>query len=200
MERNGVWVEDQGQASHVVMDHAGSLVKRAVVVGAGTKQVGWCRSRWVGAEASEKGAERVVVILFGNRWWWAVGMGIARRADEGWGAGTYRVPNFDEVINIDHSALQIVADQVGLLGLLLRLLGSSNGHGLRDGRGQLLLLDFLGASHCCGGFGGLAGWQLSWLRAAAGGLQSGGLVVNGKCWRGGVVGQVQGAAGVVSLV
>lgn len=42
-------------------------------------------------------------------------------------------------------------------------------------------------------FGGLAVWRLMWLLAAAGGLQSGGLVVNGECWRGGVVGQVQGA-------
>lgn len=44
-ERNGVWVEHQKQASHVVMDHAGSLVKRAVVAGGGIKQVGWCRSK-----------------------------------------------------------------------------------------------------------------------------------------------------------
>lgn len=80
---------------------------------------------------------------------------------EGWGAGTHGVPDFDEVINIDDSALQVAADQVGLLGLLLRLLGSGNGHGLRDGRGQLLLLDLLGARHFCrGGFGGLAVWAV----------------------------------------
>lgn len=42
-------------------------------------------------------------------------------------------------------------------------------------------------------------WQLIWLRAAASGLQSGGLEVNVELarWR---VGQVQGAAGVVSSV
>ena len=118
------------------------------------------------------------------------------------GVCTYRVPHFDEVINIDDSALQVAAGQVGLLGLLLRLLGSSNGHGLGDGRGQLLLLDLLGARHCCcgGGFGGLAALQVDlaagW--AAAGWVAErwfGGELGEGLCWcwRGGVVGQVQGA-------
>lgn len=76
-----------------------------------------------------------------------IGTGMVQQAEEGWGAGTYRVPHFNEVLNIDDSALQVAASQVGLLGLLLRLLGSSNGHGLRDSRGQLLLLDLLGARH-----------------------------------------------------
>lgn len=115
-----------------------------------------------------------------------MGMGVAMRTAGGlmrvcWGGGTYRVSHFDEVINIDDSALQVGAGQVGLLRLLLRLLGSGNGHGLGDGRGQLLLLDLLGARHCCcGGFGGLAVLQLIWLRAGLQrvGLQSGGLVVN----------------------
>jgi hypothetical protein len=114
-----------------------------------------------------------------------VGMGVdldAERQRQS-GVGTYRVPHFDEVINIDDSTLQVVTHHAGLLWLLLRLLGSSNGNGLVNSRGQLLLLDLLGARHFAGGCWWL--WwfgvflQLSWLRAAVSGLQSGGLEVNG---------------------
>lgn len=140
------------------MDHAGSPVKRVVVDGVGSRPAGakwsWVTGRAGCGDGSGDGRRAGMGMSKGV----GVGVGIGRRRKRVGGRGsTYRVPHFDEVINIDHSALQVVADQVGLLRLLLRLLGGSDGHGLGDGRGQLLLLDLLGARHCCcGGFGGLA--------------------------------------------
>lgn len=72
------WVEGQRQARQAVMDHAGSLLKRAVVIGLG--------ARHVGAEAGEKRAEQVVVNA-GDRsgggrrawtWAWCSGRGRGR--------------------------------------------------------------------------------------------------------------------------